>query len=250
VLLLIGAVTTFGLRHWFYLGIFLILIAAYCLDRVYPMPTPSDAGAASVESPSLYLNCEVTGIPITVAPNSIAHMMMVMPSLFEASQNFPSSVGVFMDINTQNKSIGWPTKGDGRYLTKEEFVARQTRYKTPSPLIHKCDLSILGNQILDELTIPVTLGPNDREKSYARTFQISVNPLRPAEHYVFYVINRCDAQDLVLAWPEKIRAHMVGDNKSDDIPFRIAKHPDQTNQLYLSMSTFKWNNADSCDWHW
>jgi hypothetical protein len=174
----------------------------------------------------------------------------LQPDLIEATQR-NHGMGLFYDVTTGDKPLKWPTNGDGRWLTQAEFMGGAKRFvaQPPSPFMSKCDLSSLGKSIIDDITISATLGPNKRGAT-GHGYKIGFDPLRQEAHFQFYIVNRCENQEVILTWPDTASAHVLGEEKTRTLPLNIVKRLDTPYSLFFGKSAFKWNMVRPCDWHW
>jgi hypothetical protein len=208
------------------------------------------AATVAPEPGSLYLDCQMTGLSTTIPASTTIHVMPLQPDLIDATQRIQRT-SIFYDVSTNDKPLKWPTKGDGRWLTHSEFMGGAKRFvrQPPMPFMYKCDLSSLGKLIIDDIAIPITLAPNKRGAA-TREYSIRFDPLKPETHFQFFIVNRCDNQEVILRWPEIVNAHVLGEGDARTLSLNIANRGDSPDTLFFGRSAFKWHMLRPCDWHW
>ncbi|HWW13959.1 MAG TPA: hypothetical protein VN310_04790 [Candidatus Dormibacteraeota bacterium] len=232
----------------------LLTLPPAMVKRYTPLaPKGEEAKPTSPPPPpiSISMDCEFSYYPLTIPPNSTIHIMQLMPDIFEAAQRFSSiGMGVMHDVSTHDKPLNWPTKGDGVLLSQKEFMEEAKQGRIHTAFMYKCDLSTFGNSAIEDIAIPLYIGPNNKFLT-GRTYPIAFDPLAPGAHFQFYMVNYCENQDLVARWTGTVNAHLVGEAQPRTLPLKIAKRATPGgDEMFFARSACKWAILHPCNWRW
>ena len=234
---------------WFPVG----CTALFLLDW-YFWPEP-------IEIPiSFRMGCEWGSLPIHIRAASTIHVIRLHPSVLDINRRFPGT-GVFENITAPaGKSVDWPTKANGRWMTQKELDDAFASGSPHFPYASKCVLTSYSPGItLDEITanllidIPDTTKPKSIPEPFKRfSFPISFNPLMSGRSFEFYIVNTCSSGAIpsVIQWGDSARVQVLGEQDSRQVPLRFEKlnFPSQLLSGSLGATNFIWSDLHNCQW--
>jgi hypothetical protein len=206
-----------------------------------PVPPPSPV--------SLQLGCEWSHIPIHIQTASSIHVMRLLPAILNGSPSIPE-IGVFEVLSsTSNEALDWPSKSDGRSMTKSEFQSAIGRAKgMPNPYAFNCTLSNFGAATLDKIVAELIIDTSDEKR---HSYPVAFEPLMSGRSYSFYLVNVCSygVTPMVVQWGESATVRALGDEEDRSVPLKFERTnwPGSLAPIF-GPSSFLWNGVQSCQW--
>jgi hypothetical protein len=124
------------------------------------------------------LECRQDRLPIRVAPNDVAHVMLV-------NRRARTGGGLFDVMSGTTKNYSWPPKA--------QLSKRKGATFNPGEFIYRCEVSNQGNTKLLDVALTFNLNywtppPSDKQ---VYPYQVVVNPLTAGTTFTFFVVNEC-----------------------------------------------------------
>jgi hypothetical protein len=214
--------------------------------RVWPKPV---IAPTPVPLTALYIGCEWDHIPITIAPGSSINVMWLEPSILRGNPNMPF-VGPFDEIRSPlgKKNLEWPTKQDGRMMTRAEVDGVLQSSKTiASPYAFRCILSNYS-VTLDQITAPLIIDTSDSKR---HVYSVAFSPSVVGHPFEFYMVSKCSfgVVPLMVQWGEEATVRIVGEPVRRRIPLQFERKAWPSNLVMMGASWFVWNGAKGeCKW--
>lgn len=192
---------------------------------------------------TMYMECGWDHLPIHLSRDTTVHVIRLHPDFLRTNPNFPTA-GAISDVNAPDKSRDWPSKTEGRWMTRTEV---QNSYKTGAsdaalPFIFKCTAT--SSKAVDDATLEMIVSTLDNRR---HPFSISIDPLSSVSSFSFYVVNVCPV-GVYVTWPGTATVHALDETGNRQVPLKFLKRDWPGDFMIFGASEFLWNGIDHCDW--
>jgi hypothetical protein len=196
---------------------------------------------------SFRLGCEWDHIPIHIPAASTVHVIRLHPAVLSGNPNI-QDLGVFEDITSSpDKSLDWPTKRNGRWMTDAEWN-KATAYGTPNPWAFACTLTSYSSATLDEIVAQLLVDTPDKKR---HSYPVAFDPLMSGHSFQFYVVNVCSSGviPILVQWDDFATVRVLGESNVRRVPLRYEKK-NWPSQLLgpFGPTSFVWNDLHDCQW--
>jgi hypothetical protein len=234
------------------LATFIMLVTCAGLSYLTWMVICIREQSAAVNAPtpvpvSVTLGCGLEHIPIHVPSRSTVHVMRLNPAILYGIAKFPS-IGAFEPISAGDSAMDWPSKREGRWMTREEFdktFAGQS--SLPTPWTFDCTLTNLSSVTLEDITATLIVDTADRKR---HIYPIRFDPLMSGRSFSFYVVNVCSygVTPTSVQWGNRASAVVLGEKKTRDFKLRFEERTFPSQLMVPGGSAFLWNGIQPCVW--
>ena len=202
---------------------------------------------------SFRLGGEWDHIPIHIPVASDIHVLRIWPGTLipTNSQNVFLDRGSFETISAnEDKPLDWPTKKDGRWMTKRELESwLKSGRGIPNPAAFKCTMSSYTSETLDEIVAVLLVDTPDKKR---HSYWVPFDPIMSGKSYTFYVIFPCSSGVIpeLVQWGDTAIVRVLGEGMIRKVPLRYEKQPWPSQLLSpaLGPSIFIWNGIGECKW--
>jgi hypothetical protein len=206
------------------------------------------------------MGCDWGHIPIHIPAASTIHVLRLHPSVLYGNPSI-QDLGVFENISSPSeKSIDWPTKTSGRWMTGEEMKKTWLSGTMSTPYASDCTLTSYSPQVtLDEITayllidIPDTTKPKSTPPAVKRlSFPVAFDPLTFGHPFQFYIVNTCSSGviPVLVQWADSATIRVLGEPSPRTVPLRYERlnFPSQLLMGSMGGTSFIWNDLHDCQW--
>lgn len=229
------------------------LLLVILLDQIAPRPEPIASPAPLAVS--LRLGCEWDQIPIRIAVGSSIRVLELNPGTLISTKvkRVFLDQGSFQTITNDGRGPEeWPSKRDGRWLTKSEIAsaihdASKAGLAFPSPFAFRCTMKNYTSATLDEI-VPTLWVDTPGKKFYS--FAVPFDPLMPGSSFSFYVVNMCSSGVIPVdvQWDNNALVHVLGEKGYRRVPLRYERQPWPSSLMLMGRSSFVWSGMGPCRW--
>jgi hypothetical protein len=219
-----------------------------------PQPTPT------VIPISFRMGCEIDHIPIHIPAASTVSVLRLHPAILYGNPRF-QDLGVFQRVSTPSeKALDWPTKSEGRWMTKEENMKSWSSGITATPYASRCTLTSYSPQItIDDIVayllidLPDTTKPKSSPPAVKRlSFPIAFDPLMSGHSFQFYIVNTCSSGVIpeLVQWSNQATIRVAGEPTPRNVPLRYERlsFPSQLLMGSMGATSWIWNDLHECHW--
>ena len=196
---------------------------------------------------SITLGCGWDHIPIHIPSNFTIHVMRLSPAILYGNPSIPS-VGVFDPVSAGESAMDWPSKRDGRWMTREEFHRALTEQGwMPTPYAFNCTLTNFSSVTLEEISATLIVDTVDKKR---HLFPIKFDPLMSGHSFPFYVVNVCSSgvTATMVQWGDRASVRPLGEDKSRIVSLNFEKRSWPSELMVLGGSSFLWSGMQNCTW--
>lgn len=184
---------------------------------------------------SVFSDCRSVGLPITIPPNQMLHLVPLNKKAFTGRQGI--NWGAYNIPNDTDNSVQWPSK--------DKLEQAKTEHDFGN-FIWKCELSNHGNGNLTNVGLRVRLWfGNDAGQNGATEFDAIVGPIDAGHRDTLYFVNDCPTNVSGIV-PDTAIVKVAGDDRWRTVTL-ARPHSNPVEQIMEFFPTkIRWVGATPC----
>lgn len=202
-------------------------------------PTAVPPATAGVPPVAIFADCEMTALPVTIAPQSSLHVVSLNKK-FMLTQNW----GLADIPNRSDTQLEWPSKEVMESEKKKHKADKH--YLNGGVFGYKCDVSNHGEVGVFDLAMTLTFWYGEQVGNDNVKYTPILSPLDAGSHFVFYVFNDCPVT-VAGVLPDSVAVTVAGDSTRRTVPLHLPhRTPIEPIMMFFPSQT-QWVRQQPCE---